>query len=231
MAAAHGPAPRRQATRRHQTARRLRVLVTAGPTREYLDPVRYLSNDSSGQMGFAVALAAARRHHAVTLVHGPVALQPPPGVTVRPVVSADDMWQACRDVWADHDVLIMAAAVADFTPARRARRKLKKAEAQLSIALKPTRDVLAALARRRRADQVVIGFALEDQHAQSRAAAKLRDKHLNAIVLNAPSAIGAGASAIRVLRADAGWQPSRQGTKRTHAAHLVKLAEQLHAAK
>jgi phosphopantothenoylcysteine decarboxylase/phosphopantothenate--cysteine ligase len=225
MAATRKRAPRPSA------APRLRILVTAGPTREYLDPVRYLSNDSSGQMGFAIAQAAARRRHAVTLVHGPVALKPPAGVTVCPVISADDMWQACRDAWPAHDVLIMAAAVADFAPARRVRDKLKKAEAEQTIGLKPTRDILATLARRRRPDQVVIGFALEDRDAEARAAAKLRAKRLDAIVLNAPTAIGAGASAIHVLSASDGWQSPRQGTKRTHATHLVKLAEQLHATK
>lgn len=207
--------------------RRLRFLVTAGPTREYIDPVRYLSNDSSGKMGFAIAAAAAARGHAVTLIHGPVALAPPRGVRAVPVVSAADMLAACRKAWNRCDVLVMAAAVADYTIARPSRTKRKKSTADLSLTLKPTVDILATLAADRRPRQVVIGFALEDRRARARAADKLRRKGLDAIVLNAPAAIGATRSRLELLVAGQPWQSWAERGKTASARRIVTLAERL----
>ena len=205
----------------------LRVLITAGPTREYIDPVRYLSNDSSGRMGFELARAAARRGHAVTLVHGPVALMLPRGVATQPVVSAADMLRECRTAWPGQDVLIMAAAVADYTPVRPARRKRKKDAGELSLRLKPTTDILAALTRRRRAGQVVIGFALEDRTPRRNAEKKLSEKRLDAIVLNSPAAIGAAESTIEVLTRCGAWRTLNSARKASHARTIIALAEQL----
>jgi phosphopantothenoylcysteine decarboxylase / phosphopantothenate---cysteine ligase len=206
---------------------RLRVLITAGPTREYIDPVRYLSNDSSGRMGFALAAAALKRGMRVTLVHGPVGLEKPAGVRAVAVVSAAELLAECRRLWQRHDVLIMAAAVADYTPTRAARFKRKKSEADLVLRLKPTVDILRDLAARRRAEQIVIGFALEDRAGRRNAQRKLRDKRLDAIVLNRPEAIGAGKAAIEILIAGRRWRTLAAGPKSRQALEIVRVAEEL----
>jgi phosphopantothenoylcysteine decarboxylase/phosphopantothenate--cysteine ligase len=209
---------------------RLRVLITAGPTREYIDPVRYISNDSSGRMGFALAQAARARGHRVTLVHGPVALPAPASVQAVPVVSAADMLRACLSCWGDHDALIMAAAVADYSPARPARAKLKKSASGRVLRLKRTADILATLAQCRRGDQVVIGFAVEDRAPRRNAEQKLRRKRLDAIVLNRPGAIGAERAAIEILVRGQRWQTVPITRKSRLATRLIRLVEQLHDA-
>lgn len=205
--------------------KRLRILVTAGPTREYIDSVRFLSNDSSGKMGFAIAAAAAARGHRITLVHGPVALAAADKVKAVGVVSAADMLRACRKEWPGHEVLIMAAAVADYTPARRSRFKLKKSGDGLSLELVPTVDVLRTLAASRGTQQRVIGFALEDRAARQHAEKKLNDKGLDAIVLNRPTAIGADASSVELLRAGGRWRRVAERDKHSLAQIIVDLAE------
>lgn len=207
----------------------MRILITAGPTREYLDPVRYLSNDSSGKMGFALAAEALRRGHRVTLVHGPVALPPPAGADCLAITSAADLLSACRRVWPRHDVLIMAAAVADYTPADRSPKKRKKSAAELLIRLKPTTDVLATLSAERAAGQRVVGFALEDDHARARAADKLARKNLDAIVLNRPAAIGADRSQVEWLIRGQPWQTLPSADKRSTARRLIVAIEALAA--
>jgi phosphopantothenoylcysteine decarboxylase / phosphopantothenate---cysteine ligase len=206
---------------------RPRVLITAGPTREYIDPVRYVSNDSSGQMGFALAAAAVKRGMRVTLVHGPIGLEKPAGVRAVTVVSAAEMLSECRRLWGRHDVLIMAAAVADYAPIRAARFKRKKSEADLVLRLKPTVDILRDLAARRRAEQVVIGFALEDRAGRWNAERKLREKRLDAVVLNRPEAIGAGTAAIEILIAGRRWRTLGVGPKSRQALEIVRVAEEL----
>lgn len=211
--------------------RKLRLLITAGPTREYLDPVRYLSNDSSGKMGFALAAAARRRGLPVTLVHGPVALRPPTDVRTIPVVSAAEMLTACSRLWPEHDALLMAAAVADYTPARPAEVKRKKSARGLVLRLKPTADILAGLSAARCADQVVVGFALEDRAPRRNAEHKLKRKGLDAIVLNRPEAIGAERSAVEILVSGEGWRSLPAAAKSRHAGRIVRLVEGLCAAK
>jgi phosphopantothenoylcysteine decarboxylase / phosphopantothenate---cysteine ligase len=169
-----------------QGLRGLRVLVTAGGTREPIDSVRFIGNSSSGRMGFALAQAAQRRGAAVTLVAANVALPAPPGVERRDVGSAAELAGACEAAFADCDVLLMAAAVADFTPAEPANGKIKKADrGLLELALKPTADVLSSLAARRREGQTLVGFAAEHGPAAVEAACeKLTGKHLDALVVN-----------------------------------------------
>jgi phosphopantothenoylcysteine decarboxylase/phosphopantothenate--cysteine ligase len=166
--------------------RGLRVLVTAGGTREPIDSVRYIGNSSSGRMGFALARAAQRRGAEVTLVAANVALRPPPGVKRRDVGSAAELAGACEAAFGDCDVLLMAAAVADFAPAEPANGKIKKAGHELlELALKPTADVLSALAARRREGQTLVGFAAEHGPAAVESAReKLTAKHLDALVVN-----------------------------------------------
>lgn len=205
----------------------LRFLITAGPTREYIDPVRFLSNDSSGRMGFALARAAVQRGHRVTLVHGPVALPPPPGVRCVAAVSARQMLAACQRLWPRQDVLIMAAAVADYEPALRSRYKVRAARGQRILRLRPTPDVLAMLSAARRPGQVVIGFALEDRQPRRSASAKLRRKGLDAIVLNSPRAISATRSRLEVQVAGQGWERWPLADKARLAERLIRLAERL----
>ncbi|NLG44601.1 MAG: phosphopantothenoylcysteine decarboxylase [Phycisphaerae bacterium] len=207
--------------------RSLRILITAGPTREYIDPVRYISNDSSGRMGFALAAAAVERGMRVTLIHGPVNLEEPAGVRAVPVVSAAQMLAECQRRWPEHDVLIMAAAVADYTPRRPAAFKRKKSRADLVLKLKATVDILRELAARRGPKQVVIGFALEDRAGRRNAERKLRQKRLDAIVLNRPEAIGARRSAVDVLVAGQGWRELGPQAKNRHARKILRIAEEI----
>lgn len=209
----------------------MRILITAGPTREYIDPVRYLSNESSGKMGVALAAAAAARGHRVTLIHGPIAVACPAGVRAVAVTSATDMLQACLATWNRQDVLIMAAAVADYAPAQVESVKRKKSRRDLILRLVPTVDILAALSAARRPGQVVIGFALEDRNGRRNAAAKLARKKLDAIVLNTPSALSADRASWQILTKSEGWQRVPTGPKSTLGVRLVRLAERLHAAK
>jgi phosphopantothenoylcysteine decarboxylase/phosphopantothenate--cysteine ligase len=169
-----------------------RCLITAGPTREHLDPVRFLSNGSSGKMGYALARAAAERKWQVDLVSGPVALPPPDGVTVHPVVSAGEMFETCESIFAQCDLFIAAAAVADFRPKYVAREKLKKGRQELRLELVQTIDILQTLASRKRPNQVVVGFAAETHDLELNARCKLEDKDLDWIVANDVGSSGLG---------------------------------------
>jgi phosphopantothenoylcysteine decarboxylase/phosphopantothenate--cysteine ligase len=164
----------------------LKVLVTAGGTREPIDSVRFLGNSSSGRMGFALAQAAQARGARVTLLAANVALPPPAGVDCRRVLTAADLGEACRQEFPSCDVLLMAAAVADFRPAAPVRGKIAKSGREsLALHLEPTADVLAALAAQRRNGQILVGFAAEHGERGLRAArAKLHAKRLDAIVVN-----------------------------------------------
>jgi phosphopantothenoylcysteine decarboxylase/phosphopantothenate--cysteine ligase len=166
--------------------RGVKVLVTAGGTREPIDSVRFLGNSSSGRMGFALAQAAGARGAEVTLVAANVGLAAPAGVARREVVTAAELKQACEQEFADCDVLLMAAAVADFTPVAPHDGKLKKADrTRLELVLEPTADVLVGLAAKRRAGQTLVGFAAEHgEEAIELARAKLLAKGLDAIVVN-----------------------------------------------
>lgn len=169
-----------------------RVLVTAGPTREALDPVRFISNRSSGKMGFAVAAAAWRHGASVVLVTGPTAVEPPAGVERIAVTTASEMRDAVlsREPWAS--VIVMTAAVADYRAANPARQKIKKSNGTLSLTLEQTEDILSEVGARRRADRLLVGFAAETEHGIEHARRKLREKRLDLIVLNDVSQADAG---------------------------------------
>jgi phosphopantothenoylcysteine decarboxylase/phosphopantothenate--cysteine ligase len=168
-----------------------RILVSAGPTREEIDPVRYLTNHSSGRMGFAIAAAARRRGAAVTLVAGPVQLAPPAGVQVFSVVSAQQMHDVMLDCFTDSDVVIKAAAVSDYRPLTRQQQKMKKKSVELRLELEKTPDILAELGRRK-AHQILVGFAAETENLLEHATHKLDSKNLDMIVANDVSIPGAG---------------------------------------
>ena len=173
----------------------LRCLITAGPTREHLDPVRYLSNGSSGKMGYALAAAALERGWSVELVSGPVQLAPPKGVKVIKVTSAAEMLAACESAFARCDLFIAVAAVADFRPKTASRDKLKKTEQALTLELEPTVDIVRTLAARKTAQQRVVGFAAETHELEKSAQRKLTEKNLDWIVGNDVSLPGIGMDA------------------------------------
>lgn len=169
-----------------------RVLVTAGPTREAIDPVRFISNHSSGKMGVAIAAAAWRRGADVDLVAGPLSIAAPAGVTVHSVESTGEMASAVERLLPQSDVLVMAAAPADFRPAEPAMLKIKKTDAPKPIALAPTTDILATTRSARRPGAVIVGFALETNDAVTNGRGKLARKDLDMIVVNDATEAGAG---------------------------------------
>ena len=169
-----------------------KVLVTAGPTQEKLDPVRYISNHSTGKMGYAVAAAAVRRGADVTLVSGKVELTPPMGVQVVPVVSAADMAQAVKAAASEHDIIIKAAAVADYRPRVTADEKLKKKDEELSVELERTEDILAWLGAHRRAGQILCGLYMDTENLLENSRVKLEKKKIDMIVANNLKQEGAG---------------------------------------
>lgn len=169
-----------------------RVLVTAGPTREALDPVRYITNHSSGKMGYELAKAARNAGAEVTLVAGAVNLADPVGIEMVPIVSAADLAEAVLSRQNENDIIIMAAAVADYTPVHVDDQKIKKSEGQFSLELKRTTDVLASLGERKPEGQILIGFAMETQNLIENAAKKLSAKNADYIVANSIADEGAG---------------------------------------
>ncbi|HLB39538.1 MAG TPA: bifunctional phosphopantothenoylcysteine decarboxylase/phosphopantothenate--cysteine ligase CoaBC [Actinomycetota bacterium] len=191
IAAAEAPGMQ-TATRAWDSLAAHHVLVTAGPTREPIDPVRYLGNRSSGKMGVAVAAEALARGARVTLVLGPGAVRPPIGVEVIDVDTADEMRAAVLGYADDADVIVMAAAVADFRPKAAAERKLKKEHGVPELLLEPTPDILAEVGARKRAGQVVVGFAAETHDVEAAGRAKLVGKHLDLLVANEVGRDGTG---------------------------------------
>lgn len=169
-----------------------KVLVTAGPTQEKLDPVRYISNHSTGKMGYAIARQAMLRGAEVTLVSGKVNLQPPMGVRMVPVVSAADMAQAVKADAQEQDIIIKAAAVADYRPAVTADEKLKKKDDEMNLVLERTEDILAWLGEHRRPGQFLCGFSMETEHMLENSRAKLEKKKIDMIVANNLKQTGAG---------------------------------------
>lgn len=169
-----------------------RVLVTAGPTQEKLDPVRYISNHSTGKMGYAIAKAAMLRGAEVTLVSGKVAITPPMGVEVVPIVSAADMAKAVKERAQEQDIIIKAAAVADYRPVMVAEEKMKKKDGDMTIPLERTEDILAYLGSHRRPGQFLCGFSMETEHMLENSRAKLEKKNIDMIVANNLKQAGAG---------------------------------------
>ena len=170
----------------------LHVLITAGPTMEAIDPVRFISNHSTGKMGYALARVCRRRGAEVTLVSGKTNLEAPYGVTLVPVTSAQDMFEAVSSRAKEQDMIIKAAAVADYRPVTVAENKIKKSPGDMSIALERTTDILAWLGEHRREGQVLCGFAMETEHMVERAKEKLTRKHVDMIAANNVKVAGAG---------------------------------------
>jgi phosphopantothenoylcysteine decarboxylase/phosphopantothenate--cysteine ligase len=205
-----------------------RVVVTAGPTREALDPVRYLSNHSSGKMGYALAAEARARGAAVTLITGPVALAAPEGVAVVRVTTAAEMQRAVTAAARRADALVMAAAVADYRPARAAAGKLRRSAAGLELRLEPTPDILGGL--RKRPGLVTVGFALETGPGLPAARRKLREKGCDLVVLNDPtrpdSAFGGETNRVTLVSAGAAERLPVL-TKREAAGRILDRVQRL----
>ncbi len=177
----------------HQPLRGKTALVTAGPTREALDPVRFISNHSSGKMGYAVAEALANAGAQVHLISGPVMQHTThPNVVVKSVQSAEDMYQASLAIFPLCDIAIMAAAVADYRPAVQAEQKIKKKDTNLTLELVKTTDIAAALGKQKKPNQLIVGFALETENEKENAIKKLEAKNFDLIVLNSLNDTGAG---------------------------------------
>lgn len=209
----------------------MHLLVTAGPTREHLDEIRFLTNLSSGRMGFAVAAAGAEAGHRVTLVAGPVELATPPGVTRVDVESAREMLAALKTRWSDADAIIMAAAVADYRPAMRLPGKIKRAgQDTLVLELVRNPDVLAELAKDK-GDRVAIGFALETDGLLAEATRKLGAKSLDAVAANSLENLGGDRGTLTVVLADGTSETWADLPKAELGRRLVALADRLKAAK
>ncbi|MBO6523833.1 MAG: bifunctional phosphopantothenoylcysteine decarboxylase/phosphopantothenate--cysteine ligase CoaBC [Balneolaceae bacterium] len=201
-----------------------KVVVTAGPTREFIDPVRFISNPSSGKMGFAMAKAALRLGAEVTLIHGPVSLKTPEGVVSRSIISAEDLYNAVQQK-ADADVIIMAAAVSDFTPTETFDHKVKKGHGESSINLKSTTDILSWLGERKPDHQTLIGFAMETENLIENAGSKLERKKADWIIANSLSNKDTGFEAdtnhVHVL--GKGSENEFKGTKQEVAERVLKF--------
>lgn len=161
----------------------MRFVITAGPTREAIDPVRYLSNRSSGKMGYAMAAAAIETGHEVVLISGPVNLAPPPGAQFMSILTSDELYDAVHEQVRDCDVLVMCAAVADYKPVTASAQKIKKSDQPLSLDLTPTRDILGSLPKQDR-QYFVVGFAAETDDVEENAQRKLREKNCDIVIAN-----------------------------------------------
>jgi phosphopantothenoylcysteine decarboxylase/phosphopantothenate--cysteine ligase len=208
----------------------VRFLVTAGPTREPIDPVRYLSNRSSGKMGYAIAEAAIDSGHDVTLISGPVEIAPPARARLISITTSDEMFDAVHRHARDCDVLVMCAAVADYKPARISRQKIKKDSGGLDLELIPTRDVLMSLPERDRSF-VVIGFAAETENLEENAQNKLRQKNCDAVVANpvgdANSGMESDENEVTIFFRDGQTQRISRAPKKIIARELVKIFENM----
>ncbi|MEO8044776.1 MAG: phosphopantothenoylcysteine decarboxylase [Spartobacteria bacterium] len=204
----------------------MKFVVTAGPTREPLDPVRYLSNRSSGKMGYAIAAAALKLKHEVVLISGPVALDPPKGAALVKVTTGDEMFEASAAHFAQCDVFVMCAAVCDYKPALYQPQKMKKERGPFSLALQPTRDILSSLTSAPH-DCFVVGFAAETQELRTNAQRKLIAKNCDLLVANdvARSDIGMDSdeNELQIFFRD-GSEKTLSREKKTKLAHdLLKI--------
>jgi len=213
----------------------MRFLITAGGTREPIDPVRFISNASSGKMGFSLARAALAAGHRVTLIAAPTLLSPPAGPRLVSVTTAGQMFQAVKEYLPRCDCLVMAAAVSDYTVARPSRAKIKKTGRPVTLRLVPTPDILQWAARHKRIrnpqsairNRLIVGFALEDRQIRQNAEKKLRDKRLDMIVANTPAAIGADTSALHVKTPAGPWVELPAASKAANARRIIRLIESL----
>jgi phosphopantothenoylcysteine decarboxylase/phosphopantothenate--cysteine ligase len=208
----------------------MRILITAGGTHEYIDPVRFISNASSGRMGYALARAALKDGHKVTLITAPTSLRVPDGARVVRVETAAEMFEAVKKHFEKCECLIMAAAVADYTPCRKSKTKIKKSKSNLTIKLKPTVDILkwAGKHKNERAvtshgQRIIVGFALEDNNLRKNAEKKLKEKNLDMIIANNISAIGKEKSTVQIKLPCREWETIQSSNKTSIAKRIIRL--------
>ncbi|MEZ6062442.1 MAG: phosphopantothenoylcysteine decarboxylase [Planctomycetaceae bacterium] len=202
----------------------MRILLTAGPTREYVDDVRFLSNASSGRMGYAIAEAAVERGHEVVLVTGPVDLPVPQGAEVHHIETTDQLRQTCLAIFPSCDGVIATAAVCDYRPRERVAGKITKTGQPIILELVETSDVLAELGSQKNG-RWIVGFALESQDPRTNAMRKLRMKHCDCIVLNDTSAISSLRNSVEILSPDAETMAEFSGLKTDIARRLMEFIE------
>jgi phosphopantothenoylcysteine decarboxylase / phosphopantothenate---cysteine ligase len=203
------------------------ILITSGPTRQYLDPVRYLSNGSSGRMGAALAAAVVDAGHRTIVVTGPVDADAkyPSGVEVLPVVSTEDMLAACQKIFPDCDGLIAAAAPCDYRPAAVSECKIRKTGEVLRLELVETPDIVATLAAGKKPSQWLVAFALETEDQHLRAMQKLERKNCDLIVVNGPATINSAATSVEVLDREGRPAGAFSGKKDDVAREILKVIE------
>jgi len=202
----------------------VRFLVTAGPTREPIDPVRYLSNRSSGKMGYAIAEAAIEAGHEVVLISGPVDIDRPRAAAVIPISTSDEMFVAVHEHVPNCDVLVMCAAVADYKPVAVFTKKIKKREAKLLLELIPTRDVLASLPKARK--YLVVGFAAETDNIETNAQKKLLKKNCDVVVANdARIGMEGDENEVKIFFRGGANKKISRASKKIVARELIKLFE------
>jgi phosphopantothenoylcysteine decarboxylase/phosphopantothenate--cysteine ligase len=197
----------------------MHFLITAGGTREHIDPVRFISNASSGKMGYALAAAAAKAGHKVTLISASD-LQPPVGADLVGVDSAAEMFAAVKKHFSWCSCLIMAAAVADYAPIKKSKTKIRKSNKNLVIKLRPTTDILKWAGKHKRKNQIVVGFALEDKNLRRNAEKKLKEKNLDMIIANATSEIGSDSTVVQIKTPSGEWLKLKRAAK-------IKIAEKI----
>jgi phosphopantothenoylcysteine decarboxylase/phosphopantothenate--cysteine ligase len=205
----------------------VRFLITAGPTREPIDPVRYISNRSSGKMGYAIAEAALTEGHDVTLISGPASVEPPRNANLLPVSTSDEMFEAVHRYADKCDICVLCAAVADYKPANVSSTKIKKRDAKFSLELIPTRDILDSLGHKQDRQFVLVGFAAETDHVEENAAKKLRAKNCDIIVANdvsgADSGMESDVNEVIILFRDGEKTKISRAPKKNIARDLIKI--------
>ena len=203
----------------------MRILITAGGTREHIDPVRFISNASSGRMGYALARAAIKAGHKVTLITAPTSLSFPKKAKIVEVETAAEMFESVKKHFDKCDCLIMAAAVADYTLARPLKNKIKKTNIPLTIKLKPTADILKWAGKHKNKNQIVVGFALEEKDLRIRAEKKLIDKNLDMIIANTPAVIGSENTTVHIKTPLSGWKKLENISKIIIAGKIIRNIE------
>ena len=202
-----------------------RILITSGPTRQYLDPVRYLTNASSGRMGQALAEAALGLGHDVVILSGPVTVDYPSGAEVIPIISTEELLDAGQRVFPECDGLIAAAAPCDYRPQRVESQKISKTGGPLVLELVETPDVVATLGRGKRPAQWMVGFALETEDQRFRALAKLERKSCDLMVLNGPEAMDSADNSVEVIDPDGNVVQALSGSKRDVSRGLLQIIQ------
>ncbi len=203
-----------------------RILITSGPTRQYLDPIRYLTNGSSGRMGKALAEAAIALGHEVVIISGPVAIEYPSQAEVIPIVSTEDLLDAAERMFPTCDGVIAAAAPCDYRPQRVESQKIAKTGAPITLELIETPDVIATLGQHRRNGQWMVGFALETEDQRFRALTKLERKSCDFMVLNGPEAMEAVENSVEIIAPNGEVVDSLRGSKRDVADGIFRVIHQ-----